>query len=494
MGRKRAAAASVSKTSKRSKSSAEFPCGICTEECHLDTIQCGTCKKWFHRKCENLSELEFEALGTMDTDYNCHNCVSGNDGYFDFLAALMRLSLAAKCGSVALGEAIMREGISLPKDCRFRTDRPANKAHYTLDQTALGLLNAGGLSKLAENSIPCYVNGNGNCLFNSASVWLCGNESLAAELRVRCVVEMLENEKYYNEIPMSDTYRLLSPNYDQAIYDCAINGRYSSVWTVMALASVLRRKVRLVYPPINGTADLAHTALHDVFDPFGHKIEQDEVVIMWTVFGNKHLHSGIWTPDHFVPLLPKNRSKLNAKLYVPDNIPTQITKMKEFSTETCVINDSWVSDNDGYRETCSISSYDEEFPPLSSEIISPNKNVDSSKVDDSNNDVQEECDASINSDMENKGSDSETEPPLPKAVGGQSISKFLDLEEVIQTLLSSDKGSILHAVPDNDKSNLYFLVDNSDNIRRRETKTKSVFFFMTVEHGILAKQRQKGCM
>ena len=105
----------------------------------------------------------------------------------------------------------------------------------------------------------------------------------------------------------------------------------------MALASVLRRKVRLVYPPINGTADLAHTALHDVFDPFGHKIEQDEVVIMWTVFGNKHLHSGIWTPDHFVPLLPKSRSKLNAKLYVPDNIPTQITKMKEFSTETCVM-------------------------------------------------------------------------------------------------------------------------------------------------------------
>jgi len=41
------------------------------------------------------------------------------------------------------------------------------------------------------------VTGDGNCLFNAASIHVIGNESLAQELRVRTSLEMLHNEDLY---------------------------------------------------------------------------------------------------------------------------------------------------------------------------------------------------------------------------------------------------------------------------------------------------------
>ena len=42
MSRKRAAE-TVIRTGKRGRVSKKYPCGTCSEECHSDTILCGTC-------------------------------------------------------------------------------------------------------------------------------------------------------------------------------------------------------------------------------------------------------------------------------------------------------------------------------------------------------------------------------------------------------------------------------------------------------------------
>ena len=43
---------------------ASFPCGKCFLECEGEkAIACDNCDKWFHQKCESLSNIHFSVLG-----------------------------------------------------------------------------------------------------------------------------------------------------------------------------------------------------------------------------------------------------------------------------------------------------------------------------------------------------------------------------------------------------------------------------------------------
>ena len=48
-----------------------------------------------------------------------------------------------------------------------------------------------------ENIKPMKTKGDGNCLFNAASIALCGAEKLSAELRMRTINELVENLHFY---------------------------------------------------------------------------------------------------------------------------------------------------------------------------------------------------------------------------------------------------------------------------------------------------------
>jgi len=61
----------------RKVSSAKYPCGVCDNECALNTIFCGDCKKWFHRQCEFLTAGEFKLLSSnARVEYACASCRS----------------------------------------------------------------------------------------------------------------------------------------------------------------------------------------------------------------------------------------------------------------------------------------------------------------------------------------------------------------------------------------------------------------------------------
>ena len=46
--------------------SGKYPCGICGKGVGRNSIQCGGCKKWIHKKCSGLKE---------DPGYRCAKCV-----------------------------------------------------------------------------------------------------------------------------------------------------------------------------------------------------------------------------------------------------------------------------------------------------------------------------------------------------------------------------------------------------------------------------------
>ena len=188
---------------------------------------------------------------------------------------------------------------------------------------------------------PLFVSGDGNCLFNAVSVSLCGSQRLAAELRVRTVIEMVMNADNYKHCSDAKTYLTLAPSYKEACVDCGRNGAFSSVWTIVALSTVIGRPIHSVYPPCNGTEGsngFIYRSLNATFPNDGSSKVQP-IYIMWT--STVHHHKGLWSPNHFVPLI--------ALTDVP-GIPTEL------------------SDPPQTNFSASSPTYQQDFPDLSSSL------------------------------------------------------------------------------------------------------------------------------
>lgn len=118
-----------------------------------------------------------------------------------------------------------------------------------------------------EKRRPVRITRDNNSLFAAVSVALCGTEKLVNELRTRCCVEMVVYEAYYK---WQKNYMKLSecaPEYSESCVYCATPNEDSCVWTMSALASVVRRPIRSVYPAVNGREDRAVDVLNTVFTP-----------------------------------------------------------------------------------------------------------------------------------------------------------------------------------------------------------------------------------
>jgi hypothetical protein len=50
-------------------------------------------------------------------------------------------------------------------------------------------------------------------------------------------------------------FDLVSPEYKEAMYKCAVNGKFSSAWTLSAASMMLNTQIVSVYPPVNGLMD-----------------------------------------------------------------------------------------------------------------------------------------------------------------------------------------------------------------------------------------------
>lgn len=139
-------------------------------------------------------------------------------------------------------------------------------------------------------------------------IFISGSEKMADELRVRTCIELIIHRKEYesNEALLS-----LSPNYSDAIKDCA-GGVAVDIWAMCALPSVINREIKSIYPIMEDelnfemATQLANTTFKPITDSNDDR-DGTPLVILWTRVQTDG--PAPWRPTHFVPLVCKTASE-----------------------------------------------------------------------------------------------------------------------------------------------------------------------------------------
>ncbi|XP_023657955.1 vertnin [Paramormyrops kingsleyae] len=124
-----------------------------------------------------------------------------------------------------------------------------------------------------KDMVPLACKGEGNLLFDAASMLLLGNTTLSLELQVRTVVEMLLWKRYYLNGMIDSKVMLQAARFSlcteesvemlnlpmavlEAIFDADVKascfpGSFANMWHIYALASVLKCNIYSIYPMYN---------------------------------------------------------------------------------------------------------------------------------------------------------------------------------------------------------------------------------------------------
>ena len=78
------------------KKKGRWPCGICTENCISNCVQCCSCNVWYHDSCQNLSKDHMNKLGDKTIIFMCARCCAHENGNFDYISSLKRLNDSVK--------------------------------------------------------------------------------------------------------------------------------------------------------------------------------------------------------------------------------------------------------------------------------------------------------------------------------------------------------------------------------------------------------------
>ena len=162
-------------------------CYDCFEECDGNDILCKMCKKSFHIICQGISYQDIPALATSRKAYTCNECMEDKliGSVYDYKRALNRIANCRELGFPYVKAYINQELRFLPECCFQPTEFTLGELR--IDHVANRILKKCGIFNVGT---AYQVNARENCLFNAVSVLLNGNETLAAELRVRTCIEM----------------------------------------------------------------------------------------------------------------------------------------------------------------------------------------------------------------------------------------------------------------------------------------------------------------
>ncbi|XP_076062752.1 uncharacterized protein LOC143037942 [Oratosquilla oratoria] len=429
---------------------------------------CEGCSKRNHRKNQELPESTSQELGETSCGYWCDSCLATR-GFedkpseeFNYGLSLQRLKDAVLDGnSSLLQEVAKKEQLLLHITPSISTPTNITKFKDDLEpdtNTIAILAKCGGGVK---NRTSVCVAGDGNCLFYSVSVALCGNEELATNLRVRTVIEMVLNAEFYKEKNNDPIWNDLCPTYEDACRDCALS-KDSSLWTVHALATVVGTPIVAVYPAVNGMQDSAIAALSKTFLPRKspqRRAPNKRIFVMWSKYGSDGLTRAWWTAGHCVPLLENGTDKTkrqNGKEQQSGSCKRPCIRMssptatqKQYDMGSPPLHESPILGGATFNEEDKSTSSE---PSMDTQVIElPDTQLhDSSTTNDSVEGTSER------SDME------------------KLDRKFLDFQTLIlilRTTTTPDHNSI----PQGIKQNVYTTVNNQDNVERRKHGRQSVF-------------------
>ena len=95
-----------------------YPCGNCEKNCIDLCVACGTCGKWFHGKCQAITDKDLTKLAKSNAEYRFRHCTEDEKGHI-FKNSLDRLGRTSTRGMDALLDAAAVESVIIS-----RTDLP----------------------------------------------------------------------------------------------------------------------------------------------------------------------------------------------------------------------------------------------------------------------------------------------------------------------------------------------------------------------------------
>ncbi|XP_042202114.1 vertnin [Callorhinchus milii] len=172
--------------------------------------------------------------------------------------------------------------------------------------------------------VPLSCQGQGNHLFEAASVSLLGDSSLSAELQVRTMVEMLLHKQYYLKGMIDSKIMLQAARFSlcteesaarmdqlpmailEAIFDADVKatcfpGTFSNMWHIYALASVLQRDVYSIYPMSNMKIRPYFNRIIRPRARAGSACQSQTLHVMWA---GESLSRSVFRPQYFAPVVP----------------------------------------------------------------------------------------------------------------------------------------------------------------------------------------------
>ena len=134
---------------------------------------------------------------------------------------------------------------------------------------------------------------------------------------VRTLLELIQNEQLYRE----HLEHIVGP-FHEAIRRVSINCTFSELYEIAALSSVLKCKIRSIYPRIQYRSEL--DILNNIFN-FSHDCSSSDTIhIFWTNTHNEIIarqnNGDNWSPNHFVPLLLPSSTPQISNDILPHNV------------------------------------------------------------------------------------------------------------------------------------------------------------------------------
>jgi hypothetical protein len=139
------------------------------------------------------------------------------------------------------------------------------------------------------------------------------------------------------------------------------------------------------------------------------------------------------------------------------------------------------SDIDSESGSESDFDFDMRYTNLSDDSIDNENDNNVSVHDPEIDEIESDSFDSQNSSKSDKDNDSEHETnsgnqKFKQAEGGATAKKWLNVLEILSAFKNDQNMPVLDSAPSGDKSNLYFLVNNTDNLARRSANLPSLFY------------------
>ncbi|KAK3089318.1 hypothetical protein FSP39_002697 [Pinctada imbricata] len=336
-----------------------------------------------------------------------------------------------------------------------------------------------------SNYFAVETTGNGNCLFNALSLALQNNESLSLELRFRTTLEMILHRSFFERDHLHDRLFDVSPSYDDAMRACATNFSFSNAFTMHAASSVIGKPIRSVYPTLHGILDNTIGILNRFFKPRSSNLQKNEITILWSN-SSPFSGTGIWTPNHFVLLLPRSSNISFIDISSEIEFPTlsSPTLNKRNPTDDSLIDETLTHDLKTDETMTNDLKTDETLTNdlKTDETLTHDLKTDETLTHDLKTDETKTNDLKTDETLTHDLNVTEDEvvfvrqPFRNPDVNGLD-GKFLNSDETLKVITTFDSENVHKHVPQGHKENVFFLVENApDNNKRSFVDDCGVWF------------------